>query len=123
MKDKEGYEIAINSANRTTGVVACGTLGFLAGGPAGAVAGGILGGNVADGINTAIDSYKKDKFTPSGNIATIDNIINGKTESKAGDAFDLAFGTVMDGFVGQTSGEYWGTKIKAKIELNKANGP
>lgn len=99
-KDKEGYDTAINSANRTTGVIVGGTGGFLVGGPVGAVAGGVLGGNAADGINTGIDSFKNDKFTPSGNIAAITNIVKGNSESVSGDIFDIAFGTIGDGMAG-----------------------
>lgn len=99
-KDKEGYDIAINAANRTTGVIVGGTGGFLVGGPVGAVAGGVIGGNAADGIITGIDSYKNDKYTPSGNIAVITNIVIGNSESVSGDIFDIAFGTIGDGVTG-----------------------
>lgn len=38
-------------------------------GPYGAIVGGVAGGNIIDGVTTAVDSYVNDEFRPSGYLA------------------------------------------------------
>ena len=115
--DTEGGNKAMKSSSRTTGVIGGGVLGFVAGGPAGAAAGGVAGGLAMDSLTTGIDSVAHDgEFRPSGTIAAIDNIVQGKSESVSGAVFDVVVGTVMDGMTGIAAGEQVGRMSKVKVE-------
>ena len=102
--DRERGREAIDSASHVSGAVIGGTGGFLIGGPTGAFVGGVLGANAVDLVLTGADSAIKGEFRPRGRVEAISNIANGNTESKSGDAFDLATGFVLDGFIGQIGG-------------------
>ena len=93
--DTEGGNKAMKSSSRTTGVIGGGVLGFVAGGPTGAAAGGVAGGLAMDSVTTGIDSAVHDvEFRPSGTIAALDNIVEGKSESVSGAVCDVVVGTV-----------------------------
>jgi hypothetical protein len=109
--DREGGDNAMKSASRTTGVIGGGVGGFLLGGPLGAVAGGIGGGLAMDGITTGVESAIHNEYMPNGTIASVTNMVTGKSESLSGDIFDLTFGVSMDGVTGYYAGSYLGKKI------------
>ncbi len=98
--DVDGGDSAMKSASRTVGVIGGGIVGGVLGGPVGAVAGGIAGGAALDGITTGIDSAVHDEFRPAGQIAVVNQMING--EASVGNAFDLAVGVAIDGVVGNS---------------------
>ena len=76
----------MKSASRSVGVIGGGIASGLVGGPVGAVAGGIAGGAAVDGITTGVDSLVHDEYRPSGQVAAVTNMVNGK--ASVGDYFD-----------------------------------
>ena len=80
-----------------------GIAGGLVGGPVGAVAGGIAGGAALDGITTGVDSAVHNEYRPSGQVAAVTNMVNGK--ASVGDVFDSAAGLVFDGATGYGAGK------------------
>jgi hypothetical protein len=67
--DHEGGDKAMKAASRTTGMVGGAVGGFCVAGPVGAAAGGVAGGAAMDGAITGVDSARRRKFTPYGQVA------------------------------------------------------
>ena len=93
--DKEGGHNAMKSATRTTGVVAGGVGGFIAGGPAGAIGLSIYCGAMTDVCTSALTNK------PSGYCAAIGNAID---NPNPGDIFDLCLMPIADGLTGYSAG-------------------
>ena len=69
-----------------------------------------------DTLTTGIDSALHNAFHPSGTIAAVDVLAQGKSESISGDVFDLVVGTALDGVAGIGAGEQVGRMSKVHVE-------
>ena len=123
--EKERGDKAMKSSSRFSGVLIGGMAGFAVGGPPGAFAGGAAGGLAMDALTTGMDSAIHHEFRPSGTIAAVNMLVEGKSKSVSGDIFDLVVGTLLDGMAGIAGGELVGrmSKVYIKGEANALNVP
>lgn len=83
-------------------------------GPAGAVAGGLAGSTLFDGTMTAVESAKNHKYTPQGNLQSVEQFVTGKANPS--EVFNTIVSLIGDGAGGLAGGKL-ATTIKRKIGI------